>query len=129
MPGLDSQDRRGLFTNVNKSTNSLLVCMARKMRTHKNFGTKENCFCEKIRSRISFDSFQKSRTFRIFKGIFYRFVVKYFFFGRNIFLFLDCMCNESVKKPCVFESLGDIQDALIMSLSLSYQNMNVWNAP
>ncbi len=47
----------------------------------------------------------------------------------DIYFFLNCTWNESVKKPCVFESIGDIQNAVIMSLSLSYQNMNVWNAP
>jgi hypothetical protein len=35
----------------------------------------------------------------------------------------------NTEKTLCIGSLGDIQNAVIMSLSLSYQNMNVWNAP
>jgi hypothetical protein len=98
------------------------------MRTTKILGPKKTGLARKYGGKNLYFFQEKQDIMDIYRHFYIAFVVKSFV-GRNKFRFLDCMCNESVKKTCVFESLGDIQNAMIMSLSLSYQNMNVWNAP
>jgi hypothetical protein len=67
------------------------------MRTHKIFGQKKTVSARKYGGKNLYFFPEKQDILDIYRHFYIAFVVK-FFVGRNIFLFLDCMCNESVKK-------------------------------